>query len=153
FAFLGSVMCMGSILLVGGSACLFDVGERGIDQLLRWLLDPPINHLSAVPSVVSSLLAVMERQDAVAPAVRILCTGGEAVAANDLAAMRRRFPSARILNAYGCQEAGSVTFYEVPADFSAADGPPPAGWVLPAYSVDVVDEAGQPLETGESGEI
>ncbi len=152
-AFLGSAVVMGGALLVGARACLFDVGEHGADRTSRWLVDRQITHLSAVPTVVSSILAVMERHEVIAPTVQRLCTGGEAFVVDDLPAMRRRFPSARILNAYGCQEAATVALYQIPPHVSAADGPLPAGWVLPSCSVDVVDEAGQPVDLGESGEV
>src|SRR5262249_28113611 len=93
------------------------------------------------------------RHDVVGPAMRILCTGGEAFAIDDLPAIRRSFPSSRVMNAYGNQEAGTVALYELPPDAAGADGPPPAGGVIPACSVEIVDESGTAVAAGESGEV
>ncbi len=152
-SFLGGLVIGGGELLSGATVCIYDLGSRGIDRLGEWIDEQEIAYLSAVPSVLSTLTTSMEQRARVARSVRFLAFGGEGFARHELDAVRRVFPAATLCNAYGSQEASTVTTFVLPPDADLPSGAIPAGTPLHGYGVAVVDPGGVPVGLGESGEI
>ena len=113
---------------------------RAGPALSRLLAEAGITVLSCVPT----LLAMMEED---VPSVRLLILGGEACPPDLVKRWWR--PERRVVNTYGPTEATVVaTYAECHPDKRITIGRP-----LPEYRAFILDESGQPVRGGASGEL
>ena len=117
-----------------------DVVRSG-DVLGEWLIEQRISVVSTVPT-----LASFWREESLAQ-VRLLIFGGEACPASLVARLSR--PGREIWNTYGPTETTVIVSGE------SMSGEPPVriGRPIPGWELVVVDEAGQPVRWGETGEL
>ncbi|MEU3822374.1 amino acid adenylation domain-containing protein [Streptomyces sp. NPDC030392] len=86
--------------------------------------------------------------------LRLLILGGEAVRPEPLAAWRARVPHVRVCNAYGPTETTvTATTYDVLPGADDPRGTVPIGGPLGARRAYVVDERGEAVAAGETGEL
>ncbi|HVR07717.1 MAG TPA: amino acid adenylation domain-containing protein [Thermoanaerobaculia bacterium] len=117
-----------SPLTTGGTALLFPLRPALDFERLAAAL-PRLTVVHAVPATARQLLATLERQGRgapAAPALRAVLVGGDAVPAELLADLARRFPRARIWELYGPTEA-TILAAAYPVPPSPAAPPPLAG--------------------------
>ena len=106
--------------------------------------------LYAVPTFYASLLRAVDAGDATLDASSIRCcvSAGEALPAPIFERWRRRF-GLEILDGIGSTEMGYIAI----SNRSGAVRPGTSGRPVPGYEALVVDPAGEPLPTGEAGEL
>ncbi len=103
--------------------------------------------LAAVPTMLRGLLA----ENAAAPALRLILTGGEALGAALGAQLQSAFPGAGVYDLYGLTETGSCDFCLPPADQAAAAGC--IGRPTEGVSFRILREDGSLALPGERGEL
>lgn len=129
-------------LLNGGTLCVRTDGAPLCgDALARELRRCSATHLSASPS----LLATLPVQDP--PPVRTLTAGGEVLPESLVDRWR---PRVRLFNAYGPTE---CTVGATAARCDQRAGQPSIGTPLDGVDVHVLDEEGQPVAPGQTGEL
>jgi amino acid adenylation domain-containing protein len=83
--------------------------------------------------------------------LRLIGSGGDVISPAAVAAVREAHPSVRVVNAYGPTETTIIcSQHEVE---ETDEGPIPIGRELAGYEFHVLDEAGEPVADGESGEL
>ena len=101
-----------------------------------------------VPSMLQALLT-QDLEAADLTALRYLTTGGAPLAVAVREEFERRVPGVRVCDGYGCTEVTSTATmnpYDAPRSGSV-------GLALPGVELRVVDELGEPVPTGEDGEV
>jgi amino acid adenylation domain-containing protein len=136
--------------LHGASVHPFDLQTRGLGEYSRWLQDAGITICVAVPSLLRRWLEATP-EPGLFPALRMVLTSGERLQPDDVTLFARRLPGCELLNIYGSSESLIVSAHRV--DTSAAGGRVPVGQAVPDQEILLVDEAGQPVSPGETGEI
>jgi amino acid adenylation domain-containing protein len=102
-----------------------------------------------VPSIATMLLGLARRQPVTAP-VRLLTNTGERLPADVITKLRATFPAAAVVLMFGITECKRVSILEPDGDLQR---PGSVGRPLGGTTVLVIDEAGEPVPSGESGEI
>lgn len=96
------------------------------------------------------------------PDLRLVYTGGECMHREDVRDFARRFPPhCRLLHDLGSTEAGIIAHLPVDPEQvrrgrdPQRDGDPafPAGYPVPGVNIDIVDDNGKPVSSGQVGEI
>ena len=143
-------------LATGG--CLHAV-EREETEDLRALFadlrDSGVEVWTSTPSFADLCLADRSFDEALLPDVRLFLFCGEALRRSTAAALRERFPRARIANTYGPTESTvAVTYVEIGDSELVDERPLPVGRPRPGTELRIVDpETGAPCEAGRTGEI
>jgi amino acid adenylation domain-containing protein len=148
FAFDMSIALTFSVLTAGGTVILAGATDTARpDRLIDLLAGEDIDTVVLPPSVLAML------PEASMPGVRTLCTGGEACA---VSIMRRFSPGRHFINAYGPTETTiAATIYVITESAGPAEDldEVPIGSALAGARVYVLDEDGQPVREGETGDI
>lgn len=100
------------VAAVGGRAFLPEHGFRP-DEIQRMLISGEINALSAVPSMLRTLIAHPELIDKAGGRLRWLEIGSQYMSAGEKRSIRTLFPNAAILQHYGLTEASRSTFLRI----------------------------------------
>ncbi|MES4905951.1 MULTISPECIES: AMP-binding protein [unclassified Streptomyces] len=104
-----------------------------------------------VPSLAEMLLRLAARErSAAAPPVRLFTNTGAALTSPLIAGLRRAFPGAAVAPMFGITECKRITVLEPDGDLAK---PGSVGTALPGTVVAVLDDAGQPLPAGRTGQI
>lgn len=110
-----------------------------------------ITQFSAVPTMLWDLLHTAELADADLSSLRNVASGGQALPVNLLEAVRAACPQAMMGTGYGLTECAGSIAQAVGEDFLRQ--PASAGRVMPLIDLRIEDAAGNPLPTGQAGEI
>ena len=110
---------------------------------------------TSTPSFADLCLVDRSFDERLLPDVRLFLFCGEALRRSTAAALRERFPRARIANTYGPTESTvAVTYVEIGDAELAGERPLPVGAARPGTELRIVDpETGAPCEAGRTGEI
>ncbi|MCX4546098.1 class I adenylate-forming enzyme family protein [Streptomyces sp. NBC_01565] len=138
--FLGALS--GSHIVLGSAA------EAG-PALLRNLLDSGATVLPAVPSVAESLAWLLKRATR-RPALRLVTNTGAALSTETLGALRAAIPDLKGQVMFGLTECKRATIMPPDGDLLR---PGSCGLPLPGTEVFTVDDEGNRLPPGETGEI
>lgn len=138
-------------LLTGATLQVIDVQRAGARAILNRLHDADVTMLYAVPALLRSL---MQLGDAKAPAsLRVVRVGGDAVLWSDIDALRAWLPDeCRIELGYSSTEAPIMQWF-VPGNFAQEGSKVPLGYPLAGNSLAIVDEDGNAVAPGETGEL
>jgi len=127
-------------------ATLTMVSTRRIDLALETIARRGVTVVDAVPASYRTMLRILGgRQSAALESVRMWCVGGEPLR-DDL---RQRFAERigrPLLDGYGSSEAGNIAL-------ATADNPAHSGRPLDDVVIDILGEDGEPLPTGQVGEV
>ncbi|MGW2253241.1 amino acid adenylation domain-containing protein [Kitasatospora sp. NPDC001660] len=136
---------------------------RSPRAMLDLLTRERVTVLNVVPSVFRHLVRAVEPGTTSGPPLRYVVFGGESINAADVRDWRRVFGTGtRFVNTYGITEATvfvtsrPLTDAELDAGSSAAatsDFAVDLGEPLDGWELRVLDEAGEPVRPGETGEI
>ncbi|UVS79498.1 class I adenylate-forming enzyme family protein [Actinokineospora sp. UTMC 2448] len=124
----------------------------GPDEGPRWLLElvrRRVTVLPAVPPLASALLSLLDRTSG-RPALRLITNTGSAMSRDVLAGLRGHLPDLRVQLMFGLTECKRIAIMDPDEDL---DRPDAVGRPLPGTEVFTVDEQGNRLPSGESGEI
>ena len=133
-------------LCVGATVVLADEGVRASPDLLRaWLVEERIS-VAFVPTPLAEPMLAAEWP--AGTALRCLLTGGEAL---------RRYPRPglpfAVVNNYGPSECAVVATSGLVPPLADAEVPPAIGRPIANVQVHLLDERGEPVAPGETGEI
>ncbi len=118
------------------------LGKCGATQ---WMSTPSFAQMCCIEKSFNSTML---------PALRRVFFCGETLAPETAAQMLERFPGVEILNTYGPTEATvAVTGVPVTRELLAQWNPLPIGRVMPGTRIIIRDEKGEPVPSGERGEI
>ncbi|MEM1320999.1 MAG: amino acid adenylation domain-containing protein [Bacteroidota bacterium] len=151
FAFDGAVLLIWWTLLDGGTLVIApEELEKDVKKMTTFLAAQKITHLLTFPSVYSILL--QEAEAGQLATLQSVSVAGEACPAAMVKRHHQLLPGVRLLNQYGPTEATvGATIYITPSDFDASKVP--IGKAIDNVQVYVLDEQGQPVAPGQSGEI
>ncbi|MEU4776728.1 amino acid adenylation domain-containing protein [Micromonospora sp. NPDC023633] len=140
-------------LTVGARTVITPTGGRDAAAALRVVVDARVTAvLAVVPSLVRELVREADRLDTTVPGVRVILVSGEKLHHADVAALRRIFVNAKIVNMYGPSECTmTATAYEIPAGSAGTDVP--IGQPIPGVSVRLLDQLLNPVPDGMSGDV
>ncbi|MEO8178159.1 MAG: amino acid adenylation domain-containing protein [Deltaproteobacteria bacterium] len=111
-----------------------------------------VSRLNLGPSHLASVIEHLQSSGRRLPALKICITAGEPLPKALVLAFREVFPSARLLNNYGCTELNDVCYY----DTSSFDGQRdfvPIGTSIANTKVYVLDRQGRLVPEGVPGEL
>lgn len=122
-------------------------------QLARFIEDRGITIWYSVPSVLTLLVLRGHLSVGQFPALRHVIFAGEVFPTRHLRALMTLVPHARFTNLYGPTETNVCTYYAVPPLPPDQTESIPIGVPIDGVDVFIVDEAGQPVADGETGEL
>ncbi|NNM00662.1 MAG: amino acid adenylation domain-containing protein, partial [Gammaproteobacteria bacterium] len=151
FAFDSSVAGIYWTLCSGGTLVLPGEGqEQDMDRLSALIRDADVTHLLCLPSLYAVLLE-SSGPDRLA-SLRVVIVAGEACPATVVQQHHQALPASSLYNEYGPTEA---TVWSTVQRLGAADGagPVPIGHAVPGIRLWLLDQHGQPVPPGVTGEI
>ena len=141
------------VLLSGGTLLACPPLTVGIDRVSQWLDDQRVTVFRATPTLFRSLTSL----PSIAPrlsAPRVVLFGGERVTAADLAAGRARFGAdCLFVNTYSATETSNATLFVAGKGWMPAADDLPVGHAVDGVRVTVVDQNGEEVAPGISGQI
>ena len=142
-----------NVLLTGQTLCAFDARRESLDEFARWLKRERVDHVSMTPSYFRRLMA-LPPEDVDLAHVRSLSLNADKVTPADVELFRSRFPrGARLLCGYAASETAFV-FRTVITHDTPPPGPlVPMGTPVPGVEVRLVDDEGNDVPGGETGEL
>ncbi|MFG1391587.1 type I polyketide synthase [Xanthobacter agilis] len=146
---IGALACGGTLNVVDGPTA------RDPAALVAWMDRHPIDVLKIVPNHLSALITTPEAA-ALLPRRALIC-GGDVLTFALVDRLRSLRPELRIFNHYGPTETtigcAMVEVTEALARVPTEDGRVPVGRALDGAVLDIVDDAGDVLPAGRTGEI
>jgi len=116
------------------------------------LADYRVSRLNIGPSHLASVIEFLESSGRRLPALRVCITAGESLPKALVLAFRELFPTARLLNNYGCTELNDITYYDT-ANFDVQRDFVPIGSPIANTKVYVLDRHGRLVPEGVPGEL
>jgi amino acid adenylation domain-containing protein len=150
-SFSGTVSSLYGALLSGAAIAPFDLQGEGLLTLSRWLKEARITVFHGVPSIFRNLSDPVARF----PGVRLIRLEGDRSSTLDLRHFRANFQDdCTLVNGLGATECGLVRQFFIDQRTGPEEGDPvPIGYPVPDMDVRVIDQQGQPLPSGSTGEI
>jgi amino acid adenylation domain-containing protein len=140
-------------LLQGATLCTFDAASEGLPAFRRWLDSEGITLLHPPVLLFRRFLSMLEPDDRF-PSVRVVALAGDVVLASDLEGWKRHFPRPHIvLHRFSTTETALLTVARLDHDTPIREGVIDAGWPVPGKEISIVDDNGQPVAHGQTGEL
>jgi amino acid adenylation domain-containing protein len=139
----------------GATLVLVDeaVGKDPI-RLAPWISNKRITVWYSTPSILSFLAQYGRLEHYEFPHLRFVLFAGEVFPIKHLRMLKDLLPKPRYLNLYGPTETNVCTYFEIPATIPLDQAKPfPIGVACSHYRIRVVDEEGQDVEKGQTGEL
>jgi len=139
-------------VLSGALLCPYPVASRGVEDMGGWIREQEITVLCCGVTLFREFVRTLGRAE-VFPDIRIVKLGGEPVTFREIDLFRRHFlADARLYYGLGTTETGTVTANFI--DPGTTPGPGVSlGFAAPDTGILLVDETGEPVPSGEVGEI
>ena len=147
FDFLTGPYCGATTVIIPEEATMFPVSLAALieeEKLTFWYSVP----LALIQLVIRGAI---ESRDC--SSLRWVLFGGEPFPPKYLRRLMTLWPGARFSNSYGPAEVNQCTFYHLPPDFSEENGAVPLGEVWDGAEGKIVDEQGQLVRAGRTGEL
>lgn len=124
------------------------------DQILKSLIDNRIERVLFVPVMLVFFLQILAKSDMTFPDLEIIAYGASPITPAVLAASIKRF-DCDFVQVYGMTETNGMATYMPPEDHRDPTNPrfTSAGKAYPFAEISVRDNEGNPLPTGETGEV
>ncbi|XRG78707.1 D-alanine--poly(phosphoribitol) ligase subunit DltA [Rossellomorea sp. GAMAL-10_SWC] len=155
FSFDLSVMDLYPSLLSGGT--LISVEKSLIERpkaLFDYLMASDIEVWISTPSFIEMCMMNPNFRELLLPNLKTFLFCGEVLSNNSAKQILSRFPKAEIYNTYGPTEATvAVTFVQITEEVINQYSPLPIGTPKDDTIIYIMDELGNPLPDGETGEI
>ena len=140
-------------LLNGASAHVYDPRVLGLTGMLTWLREQRVTGLHVTPSMLRSILEAPEAPDLLRGA-KIVSTCGEAIHSSLVTRLRGHLAAdAAYFGWSGASEIGTLAYFPLPCSAPVPGGIIPVGTPAPNKHVEVVDDAGDPVPPGVTGEV
>ncbi|MFB7139286.1 D-alanine--poly(phosphoribitol) ligase subunit DltA [Gottfriedia sp. NPDC056225] len=155
FSFDLSVMDLYPSLLSGGT--LIAVEKSLIERpklLFDYLMERDLEVWTSTPSFIEMCMMNPDFNEAFLPKLKTFLFCGEVLSNNTAKQLLSRFPNAEIYNTYGPTEATvAVTFVKITEEVINKYSPLPIGAPKDDTIIYIMDELGNPLPEGSTGEI
>ena len=123
-------------------------------RLAPWISNKRISVWYSTPSILSFLAQYGRLEDYEFTDLRFVLFAGEVFPIKHLRMLKDLLPKPRYLNLYGPTETNVCTYFEIPAAIPMDQAKPfPIGVACSHYRIRVVDEEGQDVERGQTGEL
>ncbi len=147
-----SVHDLFSTFLAGHTLCFFNIYDTGIQGFATWLKKECISYLHIPGALFRQFLADLAPNDYFPDMQMILPTGRQFK--QDIEKIWQHFPvETMVFSRYSSSETGQVTRMLITRDTLIEGDIVPIGYVMPGYEVSLIDNNGQPVPNGTSGEI
>ena len=141
-----------SALLNGAALCLFRFKEEGLERLAQWLAEEQITIYHSSASVFRHFAASL-KGSSLFPQLRVVKLGSEPVSARELQLFKTHFSSDCVfVNALSSTETGMMCQYRT-QEATVNGHLVPVGYAVPGMEVLIFGDDGQPVDSGEVGEI
>ncbi len=153
---LGSLAWAGVFFILFGGLCYgactvrIDLQRYSVEEAMDWLAASEITAINGRPRLRQIIASAGSRRF---PSVRWASLGGDTIYRRDIEGIRQIFPMALASVSLGVTEAGRVTDWLIDRDMPLQEEVMPVGYAGPGVRVLVLDELGQELPHGASGEI
>lgn len=137
-------------LFFGAAVATIDPRRRNTEQIIQWLAESAITLMSGRANIRRIMDAAGERR---LHSVRLISIGGDTIYRHDIEACRRVFPEALVAVGLGMTEAGRTTDWIIDAGTALDEVVVHVGLPAPGYAIRLLDDEGQDVGTGGSGEI
>ncbi len=150
---MGTVRDYTNALLNGASLHPFDIRTEGLARLVNLLEERRITIFHTIPSVFRHLGGALDRNSQL-DSLRFVILGGEILLRADFEIFRKNFPvTCRLFTGLGMTETGTIR-QNVLSTHTNVEGPVvPLGYPLRDIEIQLLDDKGTPVKTGEVGEI
>ncbi len=151
--FEASRFCLTGALLNGGALCLYDIRSLGLGGLAEWIIQEQITLMISTPSTFRHMFSLVPKS-LVFSNMRLVDLGGESVTSQDITLFRTHFPKTSVLiNTLGMSETGNIAQMKIDHQTVLQGHNVPAGYPIGDKRIVLIDEAGNPVPSGEVGEI
>lgn len=140
-------------LLNGATLCAYDARHESLDDLADFITRERISILTLTPALFRRFMLVAPH-DLDLSSIRKLRIGADVMTIDDVATFKARFPRTCTLErGFNATETGMVTHISITHD-TPLDGPlVPIGRPRPNVSLRVIDDEGNDVADGETGEL
>ena len=138
------------ILSVLGRSEIVLAGEESDLTLFRRMRETGATVVPIVPSLASMIATLAERDHETPPPVRMFSNTGAALPHVTIAALRKAFPGVKVVRQFGQTECKRISIMPPEMD---GERPDSVGRPLRGTKVLILDAEGNPVPTGEVGEI
>jgi amino acid adenylation domain-containing protein len=153
FAFSGSLKDIFGSLLNGAALFPFEIERIGLQNLAQWLIAEEISIFTSVCTTFRCFASTLTGRE-LFPELRVIRIGSEAVTWKDVALFKAFFPSNCVLvNSYRTTETAMVRINVIDHETPACGGIVPVGYPVEGQEVLVLDEAGEPVDANQVGQI
>ena len=140
-------------LLTGACFCPYEARKKGLIHLLDWMRQEKITLYYSFPTALRYFLNSISDSE-VLPDLRLVELEGEPVYRSDVAMLKKHVsPNCILVNTFSSAETGTVSLYFVDMRTSVNTEKVPVGYPVEGVEVLILDDAGQPLEFNEVGEV
>lgn len=140
-------------LLNGAALCSFDLNHQDVSTLAAWLADDEITVVHWVPSLFRLFGTTLRAEDRFS-SVRLVILGSEQATTHDHEIVKRHFSeTCGFVHRLGSIETLNTRLYVADRRTELPTGGMPAGYPLPDKKAFLIDETGQPVPDGETGEV
>ncbi len=151
-----TIMGLAQILecvVTGATLVKLDLQRLSLGAVLRAIADRRATIMSTTPAVWRSI-SRLDGARSMLSSLRTAVLGGDVLLQADLELMRRALPQdCDILSAYGATEASTMLQWHVPRRLSLPEARVPAGYPMAGFDYAIVDEAGNAVPEGGTGEL
>ncbi|HEV8197246.1 MAG TPA: thiamine pyrophosphate-requiring protein [Gemmatimonadales bacterium] len=152
-SFSASEADMFGALLNGATLCVFDFASEGLTAFREWLEAQQITLLHPPVLLFRRFLSTLSGGNRF-PSVRLVALAGDHVLPADVEAWRRHFGrSSVLLHRFSTTETGLLCVARIEWDSASDSGTLLAGLPVADKHIELLDEAGQAVATGETGEL
>jgi L-proline---[L-prolyl-carrier protein] ligase len=144
------------VSLKHGATLVLVAEEIGKDptRLAQLISDKRISIWYSTPSILSFLAQYGKLDQYEFPDLRLVLFAGEVFPIKHLRMLKNILPQPRYFNLYGPTETNVCTYFEIPATIPVEQTKPfPIGEACSHYMMKIVDEQGQDVGMGETGEL
>lgn len=152
-SFSASETDMFGALLTGATLCTFDVASEGLTAFREWLEAERITVLHPPVLLFRRFLSTLHGPDAFS-SVRLVALAGDSVLPADVEGWKQHFGSSCVLmHRFSISETALLCLARIERDAAHDTGTLLAGRPVEDKSLELVDDAGQPVAAGETGEL
>jgi len=140
-------------LLTGACLYPYDLPGLGLSGLAAWLRQEEITVWHSIPAVYRQMIEILLAEERF-PAARLVHLSGAPVFHSDVGSYQRHFPHDSVfLHRIGATETQTISWRLMDGSTAINRGPLPLGWAPEGKELLILDNNGDAVPLGETGEI
>lgn len=142
-------------IAVGAKLCILPKSISSFPtSLINYIKLKGITVWYSVPYILVNMFSESNIDKCDFDSLRIIIYAGEAMMPRDAARIQKKLPQADLYNLYGPTETNVITYYKLTHDtYKRNDQQIPIGYPCPYANIQVLDQEGNEVKDGESGEL